>query len=154
MAENKVYLIVEDDGFKERQIAGLIHMIDPTIEIERAHSVNSCLRSLESGSRIDLILLDMSLPNYDVGATESGGTPQGFGGRTVLYAMEAQGIKIPVIVVTQFEQFRDGEDILDLAMLRDELHHEFGDTFKGLVFYSGSGEKWRQELTRAIDDVA
>src|SRR5688572_24536067 len=95
-------LVVEDDENKRVEISQFLQQAYPDVAVELARSVQSGLRYIKNHSPT-LILLDMSLPNYDTGPDEPGGTPHIFGGRELLRQLDRFDINVPAIVITQFE---------------------------------------------------
>lgn len=68
-------LLVEDEAPKRTHIERFLKSLSSEITITIAQSVNSALDALEK-QLPDLLLLDMSLPTFDVGERESGGRPR------------------------------------------------------------------------------
>jgi CheY-like chemotaxis protein len=143
-------LLVEDDQFKARRLEDLVSQLQPEAKLARASSVTSSTRALEMSNNLDLIVLDMSLPTFDVGPREAGGRPQGFGGREVMRFMINNDISIPVIVVTQFERFGEPGRETDLPTLTASLKAEFSDLFRGAVFYDATSDRWREEFSKLL----
>jgi len=79
-------LLIEDDEEKAAILAEFIKVEFPSIEIDLARSFGSGLRSLMKGAFVyRLLLLDMSMPIYDVTPTEpGGGKPESFAGSEIL----------------------------------------------------------------------
>jgi CheY-like chemotaxis protein len=128
-------LLVEDEGPKRNNIIRALRTIVSGATTAQARSVSSAIAHLRSATP-DLILLDMSLPTFDIGPGEPGGRPQGFGGIEVLRYIDRFGLKVPVIVVTAYEAFsRDGQQI-DLDALKSQLERAHPKTFRGVVFYN------------------
>ncbi|HEY5850962.1 MAG TPA: response regulator [Lysobacter sp.] len=146
-------LIVEDDEFKLENVSSAVGQCVPAAAMLYARSIVSSLKAIEEHRDIGLVILDMSLPTYDVGPKESGGRPQGFGGLTVMQHLDALDRKVPVIVVTQFLSFEEGDEILELEDVRKMLSVEHGAQFAGLIQYSGGSESWRDELARILCKV-
>ncbi|PZQ86410.1 MAG: response regulator [Leifsonia xyli] len=114
-------LLVEDEAPKRQHIEKLLGELTPHATLFFARSVNSALDILEA-NEINLVVLDMSLPTFDVGERERGGRPQGFGGTEVLRHMAMAEIIRPTVVITGYEGFvREGGSTVDLAQLRSEL---------------------------------
>jgi CheY-like chemotaxis protein len=146
-------LLVEDETPKQGHIAALLHQIAPSVKVTIARSVTSALCALEAAP-ITLLLLDMSLPTFDVGERESGGRPQGFGGIEVLRHMTMAEIRCPTVVITGYEGFtREGGATLDLAQLRKELHEEFPDMLLAVLHYNSTFDEWKTVLARTLADV-
>lgn len=143
-------LLVEDEAPKLAHIERHLRKLGPEITLRVARSVNSALDELEY-SRPDLLLLDMSLPTFDVGDRESGGRPQGFGGIEVLRNMVLAGVECPVVVITGYEAFprRAGQPV-DLTQLRTELMQEFSHFLLGVLHYNSTYDEWKTELGRTL----
>lgn len=145
-------LVVEDEDPKRANILAALRRFRPDSTPVEARSVSSAIQHLR-GSTPDLILLDMSLPTFDVGPGESGGRPQGFGGVEVLRYIDRFGIRVPVIVITAYEAFaKDGRQI-NLTALEDQLKKAHGEMFIGIVYYNSVYETWLEDLSSAIDRV-
>jgi CheY-like chemotaxis protein len=141
-------LLIEDDGFKRDKLRAMLQELFRDAGIEEARSAQSAFRSLRRDTP-HLIILDMSLPTFDIGPQESGGRPQGFGGVEVLREMDRRGVTTPVIVVTQYEMF--GDERLGLRELAAKLSVEHPLTFIDLVYYETASEQWKKAFTEAID---
>jgi len=149
----KKILIVEDDEFKLENLSECISSRVSGVSVVFARSIVSSLRQLESAQDIDLVILDMSLPTYDVGPDESGGRPQGFGGLTVMQHLDALERDIPVLVVTQFLSFEQDDEIVEVADLQQSLSTDFARLFIGLIQYSGGSDNWKDELVAKLEGV-
>ncbi len=66
MSENakKTVLIVDDDDMMLKMAEFVLNQ-DPRFNVLKANSGLQCLRSLQSGDKIDLILLDIQMPGMD-----------------------------------------------------------------------------------------
>jgi CheY-like chemotaxis protein len=142
-------LLIEDEAPKRDNIVRTLREIMPDCTIGEARSVKgaiSCVRN----STPDLILLDMSLPTFDIGPGEPGGRPQGFGGIEVLRYLDRYKLKVPVVVVTAYEAFsRDGHQI-DLDALRAQLEKAHPNIFKDIVFYNSLFSAWSDNLAKVV----
>lgn len=143
-------LIVEDDQNKLVQLRSLITRLKPGASIECRSSYRSGLACLKDGVKFDLVLLDMSMPTYDRSPTESGGRPRPFAGKEILRKLERYGVKVPVVVVTQFSQFGEPPNSISLETLKKQLSSEGYSNYKKTVFYSAGGTTWEQELQQII----
>ena len=142
-------LIVEDDEFKGRRVAEVAQESLKDAEILFSRSVNSGMGALQEEDP-DILVLDMSLPTFDVGPNEPGGRPQNFGGLELLRQMERLGISIPTIVITQYTRFFQGSEEIELDVLVDELENDYPKIFSGLIYYNSSQGKWRISLKRML----
>lgn len=144
-------LIVEDDEFKRDNIADCVSKRIASVDLFYAKSIVSSLQHIEANELIDLVILDMSLPTYDVGPDEPGGRPQGFGGLTVMQHLDALDRRIPVLVVTQFLSFEQGDEIIEVDDLKQTLVDDYPDLFIGLIQYSGGSNNWKDELIAKLE---
>lgn len=142
-------LLIEDDENKRGQLTAFIRERLPHAEIVTAASYHSGLACLQ-GRRPELLLLDMTIPTFDIGAEESGGRSRLYGGREILEQMDRFDIALPVIVVTQFDRFGDQENATTLHELDQQLATEFGDVYLGAVYYNSAREDWKTELGERI----
>lgn len=145
-------LVVEDDENKKLQLIQFLKATWPGIEIEAATSFHAGLRALKE-SGFTFVLLDMTLPTYEVGPEEDGGELRQRGGQDFLRRMKRAGIETPTVIVTQYETFGSGRDRVDLSGLRCELERQFGEFCYGVVYYNSALDSWKQELTELINKV-
>ena len=145
-------LIAEDEYQKLRHLRAFVtdNITDPIIL--EARSVRSAIDQLEE-ERPHLVLLDMSLPTFDVAPGESGGRPQGFGGAEVMRYMDFLGIVAPVVVVTAYEGFEDKGKSVDLSLLEARLRDDHASTFRGIVYYSGLASDWQTPLKTLVTGI-
>lgn len=145
-------LLIEDDENKRLQIKRFLEESYPNMVIDVARSFQSGLDALCDGNP-DIVLLDMTIPNYDAGPDETGGYMYKTGGWELLRQMDRFEIVKPVIVVTQFEKFGDAPDAMDLQDLNRKLQAEHSDVYRGYVYYNAAISGWRSELRKQIDQV-
>jgi len=148
-------LIVEDDEDKLKILEEFISTEFSGYSIETAKSYNSGLRAVIKGNKIyDFILLDMSMPNYDVSSTEpGGGNPESFAGSELLAQMKLRGIQTPTIVVTMFDAFGDNSSKVSLDQLVEKLAVQFQPAFRGSVYYNPAEDGWRSSLKTLICNI-
>lgn len=142
-------LIVEDDENKREQLADHINELLPGCTIRVARSFHSGLRSVVEESH-DLILLDMTMPTYDIGQSEDGGRPQHYAGREILRQMLRRQIATPVIVVTQFDVFGEDSEAMTRDQLDKQLKGDFPDMYLGTVYYNAAMNDWKRALQQII----
>jgi len=145
-------LIVEDDENKRLQLRQFLGELLPSAEFVMKRSLQSSVRSIRE-SVPELIILDMTLPNYDTTPEEPGGQMYKTGGREFLRQMDRFEINTPVIVVTQFEKFGETHDSMDLPALDSLLRREHSDVYKGFVYYNAAISDWKQELEALVRSV-
>ncbi len=142
-------LIVEDDEAKRVQLIAFLKGLNISADLRLARSLQSGLRLLKE-ERPDLIVLDMTLPNYDAGPDESGGEHHPLGGRQFMSQMDRFDMGVPVVVVTQFETFGKGPELMNLADLDKRLKREFPSIYLGSVYYHAAIHGWKQDLERLV----
>lgn len=139
-------LIIEDEPDKFRRISIFLLEKIRMAECFQARSLNAGLRKLEDGEYFDLLILDMSLPTFDVGHHLSpGGVPQTFGGQDIMDVLDAEGKPIPTILITAFERFFEGAKQVDLNAIDKEFSTKY-DWYKGCVHYRTSSDAWQEKL--------
>lgn len=147
------FLLVEDDENKGVQLSRFVNDQFPNTTLVLSRSLQSGVRLIRQQT-FDLILLDMTLPNYDAGPDEpGGGSTHNFGGREFLKQMDRFDVLTPVIVVTQFETFGKSSQSLDLEELDTQLRNDHQRVYVGSVYYHASILGWR-ELLKALCDKA
>jgi len=147
----KKLLLVEDDQFKAKALISFLSAEFQNFQVLEAKSLSSAYRTLEQIANIDLLLLDMSLPTFDVGPNDSGGEPLGFGGLKLLDLLEESELKLPTIVVTQFQQFGEVEHAINVQNLELDLKQSFPEHFIGLVHYNSAQNDWKTSLRKLIN---
>ena len=140
-------LIIEDDINKLHAITDYISQMGLS-EIETKTSFHSGLKELVSHS-YDLLLLDMSMPAYDITVHENGGRPLPLAGRDILYNMLRRTIKCKAIVITQYEDFGG----TSLGALDEDLKKSFPETYLGVVYYNTMQEGWKSELRKLLSNL-
>ena len=141
-------LIIDDDNYKKKNIKELVLSIDKTFIISEEEAINPGLLDLRS-SKYDLIILDMSLPVFSSSESSSFNT---FGGIAILREMRRKEITTPVIVVTQYEIFGEGEIQKTSKMIDEECKSKF-DNYIGIVIYSSVNNEWKEKLVKMIGDI-
>ena len=145
-------LLVEDDANKCYQILTFLRdglgIIDTTV----AKSYRTGLTNVLKGA-YDLVLLDMTMPTYEITSDEEGGRPRAFAGRDILRQMKRRSIAVPVIVVTQFERFGDRNEVKTRSELDCELRRAHPEIYCGMVYYNVAQEGWKDELAGKIQEA-
>lgn len=145
-------LIVEDDVNKREQLHLFSSERFPSLIVEDAESLVGGVKKLRA-THPDIVLLDMTLPNYDLQEGESGGGMQAFGGEEFLRQCKRFKLSPGVVVVTQFETFGEASDLKGREELDAELSNEFPGIYKGMVYYHASLSSWAEELEMAVKRV-
>jgi CheY-like chemotaxis protein len=147
----KKILLAEDNEYKKSMLLDFIKKLYPDSEIIESESYISTKKIIYS-NKLDLILLDMSLPNFDITKDEAGGRPKVFAGRDILSDMLMRNIKIPVIVITQFEIF--GDERKQLPELIKEIEGNYAEhSYVGTVYYNAADNSWKKDLKRKLKKI-
>ncbi len=142
-------LVIEDDEFKAADILRAIEELDRAIETERAASVTSALRKITTED-FDLLVLDMSLPTFDLSGPGGGGSPQGQGGVEVLRLAKWLGKDTPVVVVTQYPDIEiDGREA-PLSVAAARLSTRFEVDVKLCILYEFDSDVWRSRFVDVV----
>jgi CheY-like chemotaxis protein len=138
-------LVIDDDPNKMRQLTECIREFAADTQVLQARSYQSGLKAaLFEGP--DLVVLDMTMPTFDVGGKETGGRERRYAGLQILRQLKRKETAVATVVVTQFEQFGEGDDQITLAELRVRLAKEFPGSYLGTIYYQAGDSKWRDEL--------
>jgi CheY-like chemotaxis protein len=144
-------LLVEDEESKRQQVIDVLVQRCGESEITEARSLNSALRLIVA-ERFELVILDMTMPTFDIAADEEGGRPQAYGGRELLRHMKRRQIETPVIVLTQFDRFGKEPDQRTVEELDQELSREHKN-YRKVIRYNVAFDAWRADLARAVASV-
>ncbi len=96
-----------------------------------------------------LIVLDMTLPVYEITHTENGGDKKPVAGKDIMKRMLNKKIMTPVVIITQFEKFDD--DKITLDSLNAEFERDYKEIWKGTIFYEN--DDWRTSLKELLDKL-
>ena len=146
-------LIVEDDENKRVQLEEFVIEYYPQAQVSIEQSLQGGLRKARK-EKPDVILLDMTIPNYSPGPDESGGQMHLFGGTQFLRQLTRFKLQIPVIVVTQFETFGDPPHAKRLSDLDGELKAQYGQIYRGAVYYHAAIHGWKQDLVQLLNSLS
>lgn len=148
------FLLIEDDEEKCEKISRFLSSNYSEFKIEIANSFNAGLRAIIRTNPGDILLLDMSMPTFNVTIDDpSGGTPEHFAGRDILAQMKLRNIQIPTIVITMFDLFGDSPDKMSFPQLESQLSNMFSPYFRGMVYYNSAQEGWKNSLSYLIDKI-
>lgn len=142
-------LIVEDQPEKKENIERFLLDNFEHFSVNASDSLRSALREIVTNQGYDLILLDMSMPAFDPSESYFGDSPESYAGQELMEQMKLRGIKMPVIVVTQYSSFEGGEVALD--GLSKKFNQDYSDFYMGHVYYTSANNNWQKELKSKID---
>ena len=144
-------LLVEDDEDKREQ---LLMFFDEhfTFSVDEVRSFQSALKAIKTIC-YDLIILDMTIPTYDISPIEQGGRAQAFGGEMLLHELKRRHIMSKAIVVTQFDLFGKDEDEITLIDLDLRLMKQFPINYLGAIQYNIKYTSWESALLDTINKI-
>lgn len=141
-------LLVEDDEHKMNDIISYINTLEKNIIVETARSVESGVQAAVD-NRYDLVLLDMTIPNFDITEKSDGGKSYKNGGEIIVKELIDEEVAFRCAVITQYETFNN--ETID--QISQRIRQLCGDDYLGYVKYSTNTESWRQGLKELIEHV-
>ncbi len=135
-------LIVEDNTNKLECIKKFFETKIPGCFIDETYSFSGGRKKVFE-REWDLVVLDMSLPTYDITRSESGGDKKPVAGINIIKRMKNREVNYPTIVITQFETF--DEEKISLTSLNQELEEKYSDIWKGTIYYGD--DDWEIQLS-------
>lgn len=147
-------LIVEDDEPKSREMKQYLSSLPvfKTALIVNRMSYQTGMEEIMTHPP-DLLLLDMSIPNYDISSDDQkGGRPRPFGGRDILREVHRKHLPSKVIIVTQFAVLKDTDrEEKTLEELKTTFEKDFPSHFLGTVFYRHAENSWQKPLNSLLE---
>lgn len=145
-------LYVEDEQNKARQVIQVIKENIPSVNILLRTSYNAAL--MEVGKEnLDLILLDMSLPLYDVSEAmeyEEDNDFETFAGIDLLEELVRIDSKKKVIIITAFDVLGEDDNRINLTQLDEKMKKEYCNNYRGIIYYNSSSLEWCHKLVELI----
>lgn len=141
-------VLVEDDEYKAKQIELYVRAMGHDIDIYKAY--NTGMSAILEGN-YNLALLDMTIPSFEISPEHPISRSRKYGGKDILNEMQRCEIRVPVIVITQYKVFDDGEKSLEV--LDEELQQEYTENYRGIVYYNSSILDWQDKLTKIMYDI-
>lgn len=146
-------LVIEDNDIKYGHIQACLDEARLIIEPIRAPSYQSGLQALIKRVDFGCVILDMTLPVYDVHHGIVSVNTLTFGGRLVLREAVRRGIAARIVVLSQYDVFPRGQKEITFAELRAELMEEYKNLVLGCVRMDTSSIGWRKELIEIIENL-
>ena len=145
-------LFIEDDSDKAERVIEFLKSNIPKVDVILRKSLHEGLLALISARQeLDLVLLDMSMPNFDITDAEpTGGKPENLAGRDLLTQMKLRKISVPTVVLTMYDSFEKETERKSLEELKTQLQASFSPTYRGLIQYNTTQEGWQASLLNLI----
>jgi len=141
----KRILLIEDNQFKIDKISILLGEHIQSYELTIKKSYNSALNELLENRDYNLVLLDITIPNFET--REGTGEYMPLGGKHLLNQLYLNDIASKVIVVTMFKNFDDGSEMNELDAMFTENYPE---NYIGYVLYQSLDDKWKENLRQLL----
>lgn len=141
-------LFIEDDDYKRNSVIAFLKENFEDISIDTGISVES---GVQQGvdNHYDLILLDMTIPNFDKTAASGGGQSFKNGGEIIVRELLDEGILFKCAILTQYETFNDET----IEQISDRITHRCGSNYLGYVKYNKLDEEWKDKLKKLLQNV-
>lgn len=146
-------LIIEDDPHKLMRLETFVSNALGAAAIVSKRAYQSGLDEAIEGVP-DIIVLDMSLPTYEITPTEGGGRSRPYGGREILDEIKRKGLRPRVIVVTGLPSFGEGDEKMSLEEMKEILARDFPQIYRSTVYYHASEAAWQGALEAALRKAA
>lgn len=143
-------LIVDDDRAKIDKIEEVVlNKLEVDI-INKRYSYQSGIKEILNAENIeyDLVLLDMTMPTFDITSRDNGGQRKDFAGKEIMRYMKRKKVLTPVIVITQYDIL--GAKSIELSDIMIELEDKYGEFYLGTVYYDVRIENWKSEIISII----
>lgn len=144
------WLLIEDDPNKSKQLLDFLTNKYPLVDIQIRRSYQSGLKAILEND-YSLILLDMSLPTFDISSNEDGYIHKQMAGQEILREIKRRKKQDKVIIVTQFDTFGEGEQTVSLESLKKKLKDQFPVNYFDTVFYKAGQTRWENEISDLLD---
>lgn len=141
-------LLIEDNEIKSEAIRNFLNESFEDICIDVARSYNSGVDHAMS-NRYTLILLDMTIPNFDVTDTETGGETLKNGGEIIVEELMDEKIEFDCTVITQYETFNNET----LSTIDERLKSLCGKHYHGCIKYDSYNDVWKELLKTNIQNA-
>lgn len=144
-------LLIEDESNKAKQVTECINKIDEDMDLSSCKSYSSALVNLNQYS-YDLIILDMSLPLYDVDCEPQDTNEfDTFAGLEILSELKRKKQMVKVIVFTAFDILGENDNKMSLFELDEQIQENFPELYLGCIHYNTSSLEWKTELIKNIE---
>ncbi|EMU1611576.1 response regulator [Escherichia coli] len=143
-------LLIDDEHDKREKIRSQVELIlGSRAVITERESLRGGLKAILTMNDLDLILLDMSMPSFDLTDQFSSEDPESFAGIEIMSQMKLRDVNFPVLVVTQYKSFEKGS--VSLEDLIEKMSNEFKPFFKGTIYYDSLLDGWKKQLADYLE---
>ena len=146
-------LFVEDENVKQSNI---VTYLKDELGVENISVVNSLMGGMLAlrNGKFDIVLLDMSLPLYDInGEDEELNEFEAFGGIEILDEIDRKELSVKVLVITAFDVIEDDTKKINLAQLDAQMKENYSNYYLGCIHYDESSLEWKTELENYLKNI-
>ena len=146
-------LFVEDENVKQSNI---VTYLKDELGVENISVVNSLMGGMLAlrNGKFDIVLLDMSLPLYDInGEDEELNEFEAFGGIEILDEIDRKELSVKVLVITAFDVIEDDTKKINLEQLDDLMKENYSNYYLGCIHYDESSLEWKTELENYLKNI-
>lgn len=140
-------LCIEDQKEKYEQIKTSIEKQYPQMDWE--NNCQSGLMRLRQ-EKYDVVLLDMSMPICNDVEQE---TFDSYAGMYVLGEIKRRKYPTKIIVITGFSDFEQGDKVITLSELNNEIHKKYESIYLGYIKYDSTTIEWQEKLMNLLSAV-
>lgn len=148
------FLIADDREEKQEALSLFMKEIYSSCNIVQTYAYNTTFEQIRK-NKFDLIFLDMTMPSFDAksGKKEHDRSLRTLAGRDIIIKMAYRKIKIPTLIVTQFEVFGRHNQITPIEEITNELMEQYPDIVYGCVLFDFQSDSWKSQLNNEISKV-
>lgn len=143
-------LIAEDNNFKKQKILEHIKSKLQDADIVETYSFTTAWQTILN-NEYDLIILDMSLPTFDITGVENGGDFRALGGKEIAKKMKRRRISAPFVFITHYKNFSDDINTYTFDSLRAELLTDYPKQCLEFIYFSSNSSEWRNQLDKVLE---
>ena len=146
-------LFVEDENVKQSNI---VTYLKDELGVENISVVNSLMGGMLAlrNGKFDIVLLDMSLPLYDInGEDEELNEFEAFGGIEILDEIDRKELSVKVLVITAFDVIEDDTKKINLEQLDDQMKENYSNYYLACIHYDESSLEWKTELENYLKNI-
>lgn len=141
-------LFIEDEIVKQNDILKFLNGELHEKDVDTEHSLMGGMLALKK-SKYDFLLLDMSLPLYEInGEDEEINEFEAFGGIEILDEVQRRELLVKVIVITAFDVIEDDTKKIRLEQLDKQMRENYLNNYLGCIHYDQSSLEWKVELKK------
>ena len=141
-------LFVEDDDHKRKSVEDFLRSAICDLSIDVGMSIESGVQ-LGVDHDYDLILLDMTIPNFDKTDGKNGGISFKNGGEIIVRELIDEGVTFKCAILTQYETFNN-ETIEEIS---ERIKEKCGENYLGYIKYNILDEEWKDNLIKLFQNV-